>query len=51
LGAWCPVRPQLGTITLSDDGVLDWRCHWQAAFHDNPAALIDMITPILRTPA
>jgi hypothetical protein len=43
-----PTRPQLGTITLSDDGVLDWRCDWRAAFHGNPAALIDVITPILR---
>jgi hypothetical protein len=43
-----PTQPQLGTITLSDDGVLDWRFDWQAAFQDNPVALIDVIIPILR---
>jgi hypothetical protein len=43
-------RPWLGTVSLSDDGVLDWRCDWRAAFHDNPASLVDMITPILRAP-
>ena len=43
-----PARPWLGTITLSDDAALDWRCDWRAAFHGNPAALIDVITPILR---
>ena len=40
-----PARPWLGTITLSDDAALDWRL---AAFRGNPAALIDVITPILR---
>jgi hypothetical protein len=43
-----PGGPCLGTVTLSDDAVLDWRCDWRAAFHGDPAALIDMITPILR---
>jgi hypothetical protein len=43
-----PARPWLGTITLSDDAALDWRLDWRAAFQDNPAALIDTITPILR---
>jgi hypothetical protein len=33
---------------LSDDAALDWRCDWHAAFPGNPAALIDVITPILR---
>jgi len=40
--------PWLGTITLSDDAALDWCCNWRAAFRENPAALIDTITPILR---
>jgi hypothetical protein len=43
-----PARPQLGTITVSDDAALDWHLNWRAAFHGNPAALIDTITPILR---
>lgn len=43
-----PARTQLGTITLSDDAALDWHLNWQTAFHGNPAALIDTITPILR---
>ena len=43
-----PARPWLGTITLSDDAALDWHCDLQAAFHGNPAALIDTITPVLR---
>jgi hypothetical protein len=43
-----PTRPQLGTITLSDDAALDWHLNWRAAFRDNPATLIGMITPILR---
>jgi hypothetical protein len=43
-----PTRPSLGTVTLSDDAAVDWRCNWQAAFQGNPAALIDVITPILR---
>ena len=43
-----PARPWLGTVTLSDDAALDWRLNWQAAFHGNPATLIDTITPILR---
>jgi hypothetical protein len=41
-------RPSLGTVTLSDDAALDWHCDWRAAFGGNPAALIDVITPILR---
>jgi hypothetical protein len=41
-------RPWLGTITMSDDAALDWHCDLQAAFRGNPAALIDVITPILR---
>ncbi len=43
-----PHRPWLGTVRLSDDAALDWHCDWQTAFHANPAALIDVITPILR---
>jgi hypothetical protein len=43
-----PTRPWLGTITLSDDAALDWRLNWRAAFEGNPAALIDLITPVLR---
>ena len=43
-----PARPWLGTVTLSDDAALDWRCDLRAAFRDNPAALIDTITPVLR---
>jgi hypothetical protein len=43
-----PARPWLGTITLSDDAALDWNCDLRAAFRGNPAALIDVITPILR---
>ena len=43
-----PARPQLGTVTLADDAALDWHCDWQTAFHGNAAALIDVITPILR---
>jgi hypothetical protein len=43
-----PARPQLGTITVSDDAALDWHLNWQAGFHGSPAALIDTITPILR---
>jgi hypothetical protein len=43
-----PDRPWLGTITLSDDAALDWHLDWRAAFRGNPAALIDVITPILR---
>jgi hypothetical protein len=43
-----PARPQLGTITVSDDAALDWHLNWQAAFRGNPAALIDLITPVLR---
>ena len=44
-----PTRPWRGTVRLSDDAALDWRCNWQAAFHQDPAALIDTITPILRS--
>ena len=43
-----PARPWLGTVTLSDDAALDWRCDLRAAFGGNPAALIDTITPVLR---
>jgi hypothetical protein len=43
-----PTRPQLGTITVSDDAALDWHCDLHAAFGGNPATLIDTITPILR---
>ncbi len=43
-----PAQPQLGTVSLSDDAALDWRCCWRAAFHGNPVALVDVITPILR---
>jgi hypothetical protein len=41
-------RPWLGTVTLSDDAALDWCCNWRAAFREDPAALIDTITPVLR---
>jgi len=43
-----PTRPSRGTVRLSDDAALDWRCSWRAACQGNPAALIDVITPILR---
>jgi hypothetical protein len=43
-----PARPWLGTIRLSDDATIDWSLDWRAAFRGNPAALIDVITPILR---
>jgi hypothetical protein len=43
-----PARPWLGTIRLSDDAALDWRCDLRAAFRGNPATLIDLITPVLR---
>jgi hypothetical protein len=43
-----PAHPRLGTVTLSDDAVLDWRCDWRAAFRGNAAGLIDVIAPILR---
>jgi hypothetical protein len=43
-----PARPCLGTVTLSDDAALDWHLNWQAAFRGDAAALIDIITPILR---
>jgi hypothetical protein len=43
-----PTRPWLGTVTLSDDAAVDWHLDLRAAFHGNPAALIDLITPILR---
>jgi hypothetical protein len=43
-----PARPWLGTITLSDDAVLDWNCNWRTAFQGNPTTLIDVITPVLR---
>ncbi|MBV9794280.1 MAG: hypothetical protein JO016_10105 [Actinobacteria bacterium] len=43
-----PARPWLGTIRLSDDAALDWHVNWHTAFQGNPAALIDVITPILR---
>ena len=43
-----PARPWLGTVTLSDDAAVDWHCDLRAAFAGNPAALIDVITPVLR---
>jgi hypothetical protein len=43
-----PARPQLGTIRLSDDGVLDWSCDLRAAFGGDPTALVDTIIPVLR---
>jgi hypothetical protein len=42
-----PTRPSRGTVRLSDDAAVDWRCNWRTAFQE-PAALIDTITPILR---
>src|ERR1700761_8395849 len=44
-----PAHPRLGTIPLSDDAALDWHLNWRAAFGGDPAALIDVITPILRS--
>jgi hypothetical protein len=43
-----PDQPGLGTITVSDDGVLDWSCHLKTAFGGDPAGLVDVIIPILR---
>jgi hypothetical protein len=43
-----PAHPHLGTIRLSDDAAIDWSLNWQAAFGGDPAALIDVIIPILR---
>jgi hypothetical protein len=43
-----PAYPRLGTVTLSDDAAVDWRCDWRAAFRGNAAGLIDVIAPILR---
>jgi hypothetical protein len=43
-----PARPQLGTVTLSDDAALDWHLNWRAAFEGDPAALIGLIIPVLR---
>jgi hypothetical protein len=43
-----PAWPQLGAVTLSDDAALDWHLDWRAAFRGDPAALIDVITPVLR---
>ena len=43
-----PGRPWLGLVRLSDDGSLEWECDWRAAFHGDPGALINTITPILR---
>jgi hypothetical protein len=40
----------IGIVTLSDDAALDWHLDWKAAFPQNPAALIDVIIPILRHP-
>jgi hypothetical protein len=45
-----PNRPWLGTIRLSDDAALDWHLDVRAAFHGNPAALVDVIIPVLRHP-
>jgi hypothetical protein len=43
-----PARPWLGAVRLSDDAALDWHLNWWAAFRWDPAALIDVITPVLR---
>ena len=43
-----PARPWLGTVQLADDGDLDWKCDYRAAFHGDVAALADVIAPILR---
>lgn len=43
-----PVRPWLGTVSLADNADLDWCLDWRAAFHGDAAALIDVITPVLR---
>jgi len=44
-----PARPWLGTVTMADNADLDWNLDWRAAFHGNPAALIDALAPILRS--
>jgi hypothetical protein len=44
-----PAQPWLGTVRLADDGTIEWDCDWRAAFHGDPATLIDTIVPILRT--
>ena len=43
-----PARPWLGTVQLADDGDLNWKCDYRAAFHGDVAALADVIAPILR---
>jgi hypothetical protein len=43
-----PARPWLGAVRLSDDAALDWHLNWWSAFRWDPAALIDVITPVLR---
>ncbi|HEX3955442.1 MAG TPA: hypothetical protein VHZ03_02290 [Trebonia sp.] len=43
-----PARPWLGTVRLSDDAALDWHFDLRAAFRGRPAALIDVIIPVLR---
>ena len=43
-----PAHPWLGAVRLADDATLEWDCDWRAAFHDDPARLIDILAPILR---
>ena len=43
-----PARPWLGTVRLSDNGHLEWDCDYRTAFHGDPGALIDVITPVIR---
>ncbi len=42
-----PARPWLGTVTMADNADLDWHLDWRAAFGENPAALIDIVAPVL----
>lgn len=44
-----PARPRLGAVRLADDGHLDWKCDYRAAFHGDTAAFADIIALILHT--
>ena len=43
-----PAQPWLGLVRLSDNAHIEWDCDYRAAFHGDPAALVDVIAPILR---